>query len=80
MLKQRRCATFLWCGQVDAAADGEAEAKLDDSGGLRCSGVTRRKKRRKGNGKKRKGILIPIYKGKEISDRCGNRGAQKMNI
>ena len=26
---------FLWCDQVDAAADGEAEAKLNDSVGAR---------------------------------------------
>ena len=33
MLKQRRYAAALWCNQVDAAANGEAEAKLD--GGAR---------------------------------------------
>ena len=31
--KQRRCAAGLWYEQVDAAADGEAEARLDDGGG-----------------------------------------------
>ena len=31
--KQRRIAAFLWCGQVDAAAVVEAEAKVDDGGG-----------------------------------------------
>ena len=33
MLKQQRHAAALWCNQVDAAANGEAEAKLGDSGG-----------------------------------------------
>ena len=32
-MKQRRYAAVLWCNQVDAAADGETEAKLDDGGG-----------------------------------------------
>ena len=30
--KQRRCAAELWCEQVDAAADGEAEARFGDDG------------------------------------------------
>ena len=28
--KQWRCAAELWCEQVDAAADGEGEARLGD--------------------------------------------------
>ena len=35
LLKQQRCVAFFGCDQVDAAADGEAEAKLDDSDGAR---------------------------------------------
>ena len=35
---QRRCAAYLWCDQVDAAANGEAETKLDDGGGARVQG------------------------------------------
>ena len=34
-LKQRRYAAVLWFSQVDAVADDEAEAKLEDSGGAR---------------------------------------------
>ena len=28
----------LWCEQVDAAADGEAEARFEDDGGARVRG------------------------------------------
>ena len=30
--KQRKGAVELWCEQVDAAADGEAEARFKDDG------------------------------------------------
>ena len=35
LLKQRRYTADLWCNQVDAAANGEAEAKLGNGGGAR---------------------------------------------
>ena len=38
MRKQRRIAAFLWCGQVDAAAVVEADAKTDGGGGARRVG------------------------------------------
>ena len=38
LLKQWRCATSLWCDQVDAATNGEAEVKLDDGGDARVQG------------------------------------------
>ena len=41
LLKQRRYAAALWCNQVDAAANGEAEAKFGDGGG---AWVQRRRK------------------------------------
>ena len=65
---------MLWYEQVDAAADGEAEAELE------CRGVARKEKRWKGKGKKVKWVLSPIYKGKGISDRRGNQGGQIMDI
>ena len=40
-MKQRRHAAVLWCNQVDAAANGEAEAKLGDGGDTQ---VQRRRK------------------------------------
>ena len=43
--KQRRCAAELWCEQVDAAADGEAEARLGDDGGTQ---VRRRREEEEG--------------------------------
>ena len=43
--KQRRCAAELWCEQVDAAADGEAEARLDDDSGAQ---VRRRREEEEG--------------------------------
>ena len=36
--KQRRCAAELWNEQVDAAANGAAEARLDDGGGAQLWG------------------------------------------
>ena len=36
--KQRKGAVELWCEQVDAAADGEAEARFEDDGGARVRG------------------------------------------
>jgi len=36
--KQRRIAAFLWCGQVDAAAVVEADAKIDGGGRARRFG------------------------------------------
>ena len=50
--KQRRIAAFLWCGQVDAAAVVEAEAKVDGGGGARRLVGTRKKKMRRGTGGK----------------------------
>ena len=35
---QRRVVAFLWSNQVDAAANGDAEVKFDDSGGARVQG------------------------------------------
>ena len=54
--KQRRCVVELWYKQVDAAADGEAEARLDDGGGARVrrrceeeeEGMKRQRKEKKG--------------------------------
>ena len=48
--KQRRIAAFLWCGQVDAAAVVEAEAKVDGGGRARRLDGTRKKKMRRGTG------------------------------
>ena len=36
--KQRKGAVELWCEQVDAAADDEAEARFEDDGGARVRG------------------------------------------
>ena len=36
--EQRRSAAFLWCGQVDAAAVVEADAKIDGGGRARRFG------------------------------------------
>ena len=35
---RRRCAALFWSSQVDAAADDEAGAKLDDGGDARVQG------------------------------------------
>ena len=43
--KQRRCAAGLWYELVDAAADGEAEARLDDGDDAH---VQRRRKEEEG--------------------------------
>ena len=43
--KQWRCAAELWCEQVDAAADGEGEARLGDDGGAQ---VRRRREEEEG--------------------------------
>ena len=79
-MKQRRYVAVLWFSQVDAAADGEAEVKLDDGGGARVQRRREEEEEMKRQREERKGILSPIYKGKEISDRRGNQGAQKMDI
>ena len=50
--KQRRIAAFLWCGQVDAAAVVEAEAKVDGGGGAQRLVGTRKKTMRRGTGEK----------------------------
>lgn len=36
--KQRKGPVELWCEQVDAAADGEAEARFEDDSGTRVRG------------------------------------------
>ena len=36
--KQRKGVVELWCEQVDAAANGEAEAEFEDDGGARVRG------------------------------------------
>ena len=36
--KQRKGVVELWCEQVDAAADGEAEARFEDDGSARVRG------------------------------------------
>ena len=36
--KQRKGAVELWCEQVDAAANGEAEAEFEDDSGARVRG------------------------------------------
>ena len=36
--KQRKGAVELWCEQVDAVANGEAEARFEDDGGARVRG------------------------------------------
>ena len=36
--KKRKIAAFLWCGQADATAVVEAEAKTDGGGGARRVG------------------------------------------
>ena len=62
--KQRRYVAVLWFSQVDAAADDEAEMKLDDGSGAR---VQRRReeeeeaKETKGKMRRTRG---PIYKAK----------------
>ena len=48
---QRRCAAYLWCDQVDAAANGEAETKLDDGGGARVQGRRKEEEEAKRHGR-----------------------------
>ena len=36
--KQRKGAVELWCEQLDAAANGEAEVEFEDDGGARVLG------------------------------------------
>ena len=50
--KKRKIDAFLWCGQVDAAAVVEAEAKVDGGGRARRLVGTRKKKMRRGMGEK----------------------------
>ena len=65
----------LCCNQVDAAANGEAEAKLGDGGGARVQ----RHREEEEEAKRRRGekemTLGPIYKVKGGGDRRENRGA-----
>ena len=63
-MKQQRSTAAFWCNQVDAAADGETEEKLDDGGGAqgqRCRKEEEEVKKTKGKKRRTRG---PIYKAK----------------
>ena len=61
-MKQRRYCATLWCNQVDAAANGEAEAKLGDGGGARLQRRRKEEEEAKET-KEEKGMALgPIYK------------------
>ena len=62
LLKQRRYAAALWCNQVDAAANGEAEAKLGDGGGARVQGHRKEEEEAKDTKGEKRMTLGPIYK------------------
>ena len=64
-VREQRCAASCWCDQVDAAAVGDAEAKLDDGGGTRRQGRREEEEEAKRRRGKREMTLGPIYKGKE---------------
>lgn len=63
LLERRRSASEIWTNQVDAAANVEAEVKLDSGGRARALGCRKEEdemKRHGGGGVK--GTPSPIYK------------------
>ena len=78
-MKQRRYAATLWCDQVDAAAKGDAEAKLGDGGGARVQGRREEEEEVKRWREKKEMTLGPIYKVKGGGDRRENRGARILD-
>jgi len=74
-LKQRRYVATLWCDQVDAAAKGDAEAKLGDGGDAWVQGCREEEEEAKRRREKKEMTLGPIYKVKGGGDRRENRGA-----
>ena len=79
--EQRRDAAAFWYEQVDAAAVVEADAKNDGGGRARRFGRHEEEDDAKRHREEKwKGPPGPIYKGKGISDRRENQGAQNLDM
>ena len=63
-MKQRRYVAALWCNQVDAAANGEAEAKLGNGDGARLQRCRKEEEEAKETKGEMGMALGPIYKAK----------------
>ena len=59
--KQRKGVVELWCEQVDAAANGEAEAEFEDDGGAWVRGRREEEEEMSGYRKEKKRGLLSLF-------------------
>ena len=71
---------FFWCVQVDAAAGVEVDGEACRRWPCVLGWLEEEEEEAKRHGGKWKRPPGPIYKGKGISDRRENRGAQKLDM
>ena len=69
----------IWCNQVDAAANRDAEAELSDGGGARVQGRREEEEEAKRRRGKKEMTLGPIYKVKGGGNRRDNRGVRILD-